>query len=55
MENEKPLLICLTPIKNEAWILDRFLKCASLWADYIIIADQQSTDSSIEIAKNILK
>ena len=43
-------IICLTPIKNEAWILDRFLKCASLWADHIIIADQGSTDNSREIA-----
>jgi glycosyltransferase involved in cell wall biosynthesis len=47
---EKPSIICLTPVKNEAWILDRFLKCASLWADYIIIADQMSTDGSREIA-----
>jgi glycosyltransferase involved in cell wall biosynthesis len=45
-----PSIICLTPVKNEAWILDRFLRCASLWADYIIIADQGSTDSSREIA-----
>jgi hypothetical protein len=43
-------LICITPIKNEAWILDRFLKCTSLWADQIIIADQMSTDRSREIA-----
>jgi glycosyltransferase involved in cell wall biosynthesis len=42
--------ICLTPVKNEAWILDRFLKCTSLWADHIIIADQGSTDGSREIA-----
>ena len=47
---DKPSIICLTPVKNEAWILDRFLKCASLWADYIIIADQMSTDGSREIA-----
>lgn len=46
-----PKLICLTPVLNEAWILDRFLKCASLWADHIIIADQGSTDGSVEIAK----
>jgi len=46
----KPTIICLTPIKNEAWILHRFLKCASLWADHIIIADQTSTDESREIA-----
>lgn len=43
-------LICLTPVKNEAWILDRFLACASTWADHIIIADQHSTDSTREIA-----
>jgi Glycosyl transferase family 2 len=46
----KPTVICLTPIRNEAWILYRFLKCASLWADHIIIADQHSTDGSREIA-----
>lgn len=47
----KPKLICLTPVKNEGWILDRFLKCASIWADHIIIADQGSSDGSVEIAK----
>ena len=49
-QTKRPTIICLTPIKNEAWILDRFLKCASLWADHIIIADQASTDGSREIA-----
>ncbi len=46
----KPTIICLTPVKNEAWVLDIFLKSTSLWADYIIIADQMSTDGSREIA-----
>lgn len=46
----QPLIICLTPVKNEAWILDHFLHATSLWADYIIIADQMSTDGSREIA-----
>lgn len=50
-----PTIICLTPVKNEAWILDRFLKCASLWADYIIIADNLSDDGSREIAQNYSK
>jgi glycosyltransferase involved in cell wall biosynthesis len=50
----KPTIICLTPVKNEAWILDRFLQCASLWADHIIIADQ-STDNSAEIARRYSK
>jgi hypothetical protein len=48
-------IICLTPVKNEAWILDRFLKCTSLWADHIIIADQFSEDNSRSIAQNYQK
>ena len=48
-------VICLTPIKNEAWILERFLQSASLWADHIIIADQQSDDGSREIAARFPK
>ena len=51
----KPTIICLTPVRNEAWVLDRFLKAASLWADYIIIADQMSTDGSREIAMSYPK
>jgi hypothetical protein len=51
----KTKIICLTPIKNEAWILDRFLTAASLWADHIIIADQMSTDGSRVIAKKYPK
>jgi glycosyltransferase involved in cell wall biosynthesis len=47
--------ICLTPVKNEAWILDKFLAATSFWADYIIIADQNSTDGSLEIAKRYEK
>jgi len=44
--------ICLTPIKNEAWILPLFLKLSSLWADHIIIVDQCSTDESRNIARS---
>lgn len=51
----KPTIICLTPIKNEAWILDTFLQATSLWADFIIIADQQSTDGSRQIAQKYKK
>lgn len=51
----RPLVFCLTPVKNEAWILERFLRCASLWADRIIIADQGSTDGSREIAQKFPK
>ena len=44
-----PKIICITPVKNEEWILDTFLKSASIWADHIIVADQNSTDKSREI------
>ena len=47
--NNHPLLVVLTPVRNEAWILHAFLKATSLWADYIIIADQMSTDGSRDI------
>lgn len=50
-----PKLICMTPVRNEAWCLDVFLKCTSLWADHIIIADQNSIDGSREIASNYPK
>lgn len=51
----KPRIICLTPVKNESWILAKFLSAASLWADHIIIADQNSDDGSVEIAKEFDK
>lgn len=50
-----PKVICVTPVKNEAWILDTFLKSASIWADHIIITDQNSTDGSREIIKRYPK
>lgn len=51
----KPKIICLTPVKNESWILEKFLLATSLWADHIIIADQFSNDNSREIAKKFEK
>lgn len=43
-------LIVLTPVRNEGWILDRFLAVTSQLADRIILADQQSTDDTLAIA-----
>ncbi|HTR80000.1 MAG TPA: glycosyltransferase family 2 protein [Bacteroidota bacterium] len=48
---DKPV-ICVTPIKNEEWILDRFIKCTLTWADEIVIADQGSSDKSVQIARS---
>ena len=50
-----PKLICLTSVLNESWFLDRFIQCASIWADHIIIGDQGSTDGSQEIAQKYEK
>lgn len=36
-------------------MLDRFLRCASLWADHIIIADQGSEDDTVAIARSYAK
>ena len=46
---ERPAVVVLTPLKNDAWILRRFLDVASIFADRIIIADQGSTDGGLEI------
>jgi len=47
---DRPLLICLTANRNYGWVMNAFLKANILWADYIIIADQHSTDGSREMA-----
>lgn len=52
---DKPTFICLTAMKNEAWILDRFLSCTSLWADHIVLLNQNSEDNSAEIASKYEK
>jgi hypothetical protein len=58
MKISKPLgtkLICLTPVVNEAFELDRFLQCASVWADNIILGYQESIDNTLEIANSYEK
>ena len=46
---QRPIHIVMTPTRNEAWVIRAFLECNSLWADYIIIADQMSIDGTREI------
>lgn len=41
----------MTPVRNEAWVLRAYLESTSRWADYIVIADQMSTDGSRDIIK----
>jgi glycosyltransferase involved in cell wall biosynthesis len=53
--NSNKKIIVLTPVKNEDWILDVFLKTTSSFADHIILADQNSTDKTLEIAKKFPK
>lgn len=55
MMKPRPIHIVMTPVRNEAWVLRAFLEATSLWADHIIIADQMSTDSCREIAKEYSK
>lgn len=47
--------IILVPVKNEAWILRSSLSNFSSFADYIIVADQRSTDGSREICAEFPK
>jgi hypothetical protein len=48
-------VVVLTPVKNEAWILERFLAVTSTFADAIIVADQGSTDDSVAICRSFPK
>lgn len=55
MDSTRPLLICLTATRNYGWITSLFLKANSLWADYIIVVDQMSTDGTRELALSFPK
>jgi glycosyltransferase involved in cell wall biosynthesis len=55
MHSQSPKIVVITPVKNEAWILNRFLTVTSQFADYILIADQNSTDESIAICEKYPK
>jgi hypothetical protein len=44
-------VICLTPCRDENWVIDIHLKAASQWADHIIVADQLSDDGTRETVR----
>jgi hypothetical protein len=40
--------ICVTPIRNEAWIIKNFISATKLWASHVVVADQGSTDGTLQ-------
>ena len=46
----RPEIVCVTPVKDEAGILESFLVATGLWADRIVIGDHGSSDDTREIA-----
>lgn len=55
MEESELKVICLTPVLNEEWIIEKFLSAASIWADLIILSDNGSTDNTVNIASKFPK
>lgn len=47
-QNSTNSIACITPIKNEDWIIDTFVKSASKWAGSIIIANQGKVTSKLK-------
>jgi hypothetical protein len=43
-------VICLIPMRDEAWVLERTIRTTLTWADELILLDQGSTDGSRELA-----
>lgn len=52
---DSPTVICVTTVKNEAWIMADFLAAASEWADIIIVGDNGSDDDTHRIAASFEK
>jgi hypothetical protein len=44
-----PKIITIIPVKNDAWFIEKSIRSSSEWSDYVIIADESSTDGSHEI------
>ena len=40
--------VCITPTKNESWVIRPFLSAARRWSSHIVVADQGSTDGTLE-------
>ena len=40
----------MTLVRDEAWVLQRFIETTLQWADELVLLDQNSTDGSRDIA-----
>lgn len=47
----RPRIIVLTPVKNEEWILKLFLDVTTRFADMVVVADQHSSDATVDICR----
>jgi len=45
-----PSVVCLTPMRDEAWVLERLIRTTLAWADELILLDHGSGDGSRELA-----
>ena len=50
-----PKIFVVIPARNDAWILPKVLGAASLWADHIIVADENSWDNTEEVCRQFPK
>lgn len=48
-----PKIIVYIPVKNDAWFVREAICHAVVWADHVIVADENSFDGSIEIYKEL--
>ncbi|HEX9659093.1 MAG TPA: glycosyltransferase family 2 protein, partial [Rhodothermales bacterium] len=48
-------IVVITPVRDEAWILDRFLWACSQFADHILVLNQGSVDGSAGICAKYAK
>jgi hypothetical protein len=39
----------MTPVRNEAWVIKPFVQAAQCWATAVIVADQNSTDGTLQL------
>jgi hypothetical protein len=45
--------ICVTPTRNESWIIRPFARAVLSWADHLIVADQHSTDDTLKLLQDL--